>query len=92
LSTICSPVRLTRFLPAIREPPSFGHSTSGSHDGGQVSEHCLFGDGSIRFVGDDVDSWDYRQLRLAADNSWTNVPKPGVWQAYSTRAGNDAIQ
>jgi prepilin-type processing-associated H-X9-DG protein len=62
------------------------HGIQSEHPGGV---HCLFGDGSVQFVGDNVDSWDYRELVHAPDNSWTNIPRTGIWQGLSTRAGND---
>lgn len=69
-------------------------SASSMHPGGL---HALMGDGSVRFIKETMDSWpaDYISgapagaLKLA-DGSWSNLPKPGVWQALSTRAGGES--
>jgi type II secretory pathway pseudopilin PulG len=69
------------------------YSASSLHPGGV---HILLGDGSVRFVNDNVDSWPFdffsggpRGAIQNADTSWTNVPPRGIWQAISTRAGNE---
>lgn len=51
------------------------------HPGGV---HVAFGDGSVRFVSDSVNSWT---LKGATDDP----PAPGVWQAMATRNGGDSL-
>jgi hypothetical protein len=55
------------------------------------------GDASVRFVKETVSSWpiDLAALTpvgaLQVSNGFVNVPRPGVWQALTTRAGNETI-
>jgi prepilin-type processing-associated H-X9-DG protein len=60
--------------------------------------NLLFGDGSARFIKDSVATWNYSTssglpegiLKLP-DGSWTNAPRPGVWQAIATRNGAEVV-
>ncbi len=70
-------------------------SASSPHRGGV---NALMGDGSVRFVGEDIDSWPVDpvigQPVGATQNTggwWENLPSPGVWQALGTRAGGETI-
>ncbi len=60
--------------------------------------NVLMGDGSVRFVKDSVDSWAVDPMtgnpigaKQAADGSWTNLPRPGIWQNLATRSGGEAV-
>jgi len=60
--------------------------------------NILMGDGSVRFVKDSIDSWAVDPLtghpvgaRQAADGSWVNLPRAGIWQALATRSGGEAV-
>ena len=59
--------------------------------------NVLFGDRSVRFVRDTVNSWPLDPLTLNPSGliQWVdvfkNVPTPGVWQALTTRSGNEIV-
>ena len=66
---------------------------SSGHPGGL---NVLMGDGSVRFINDSVDSWAVDPLsgnpigaKQAPDGSWTNLPRPGIWQNLATRSGGE---
>ena len=72
------------FLPA---------AASSQHPGGI---NVGFGDGSVRFVKETIDSWaldpDVPQPAGAIFRPagyWINLPKAGVWQALATRNGGE---
>lgn len=58
---------------------------SSEHPGGV---HALMGDGSVTFISDGIASWDPSGIGIA-NGSYVRVPAPQIWQALSTRAGND---
>ncbi len=71
------------------------NGASSLHPGGL---NVLMGDGSVRFVKETIQSWPTDQLTgypVGADRTpggwWLNVPKPGVWQALSTRSGGEVV-
>ncbi len=71
------------------------HGASSLHPGGL---NGLMGDGSVRFIKDTIQSWPTDPLSgnpVGAHKTnggwWENVPKPGVWQSLSTRAGGELI-
>ncbi|GIW88379.1 MAG: hypothetical protein KatS3mg108_2703 [Isosphaeraceae bacterium] len=57
------------------------------------------GDGSVRFVRDSINSWSIDEYGKGSplgaweddEGYWVNVPRPGVWQALSTRSGGEVI-
>lgn len=72
---------------------SLVRSASSMHPNGL---NALMGDGSVRFIKETIDSWPTDFVSgvpagavKSADGSWANLPKPGVWQALSTRSGHD---
>lgn len=78
---------------AAAEAQRFGASSQ--HPGGV---HCLFGDGSVRFVSETVDSWPFNTLAgtprgavFSSDGDWRGAPEPGIWQRLTTRAGGEAV-
>lgn len=71
------------------------YSASSMHPGGV---NVLLGDGAVRFVSDQIESWGFdplsgQPLGIAQhrDGWWENVPPRGVWQALGTRAGGEAV-
>jgi prepilin-type processing-associated H-X9-DG protein len=65
------------------------------HPGGV---NLLMGDGSVRFMNENIDSWAVdpatgEPLGITQNPGgwWENVPRRGVWQALGTRAGGEAI-
>ncbi len=73
--------------------PALGASSL--HPGGV---NVLFADGSVRFVTETVQSWEFDTTEgspagahFVPPGYWTNLPAPGVWQALSTRGGGEAV-
>ncbi len=71
------------------------YAASSNHPGGV---NGLFGDGSVKFVKDTIQSWPFDPLtgapRGATRNAggwWENLPRAGVWQAIGTRSGEETI-
>jgi prepilin-type N-terminal cleavage/methylation domain-containing protein/prepilin-type processing-associated H-X9-DG protein len=70
-------------------------SASSRHPGGL---NGLMGDGSVRFIKETIQSWRFDPatgVPVGAirdpGGGWTNLPKPGVWQALATRSGGEVI-
>ncbi len=60
--------------------------------------NVLMGDGSVRFIKETIDSWPSNSATgrpigasLSPGGWWTHVSEPGVWQALSTRSGNEVL-
>jgi prepilin-type N-terminal cleavage/methylation domain-containing protein/prepilin-type processing-associated H-X9-DG protein len=60
--------------------------------------NVLMGDGSVRFIKDNIDTCEYNNKTGmpigAVFNSggwWQNIPPAGVWQALSTRSGGETL-
>ena len=71
------------------------NAASSRHPGGL---NALMGDGSVRFIKETIDTWPFDRATgqpsgavEAPVGNWTNLPKPGVWQALATRAGGEVI-
>jgi prepilin-type processing-associated H-X9-DG protein len=71
-----------------------GQLVSSGHPGGA---NVLFGDASVRFVKESIDSWPIDDETLHphgttfALDGWDNVPAAGVWQALVTRKGGELV-
>jgi prepilin-type N-terminal cleavage/methylation domain-containing protein/prepilin-type processing-associated H-X9-DG protein len=83
------------FKVAAAAGPMHAFAASSQHPGGV---HGLFGDGSVRFIKETIDSWPYDSLtgqpadaRQHDGGWWENLPRPGVWQALATRDGGEAV-
>jgi len=70
------------------------NSASSLHRGGV---NVLMGDGSVRFIDENIDSWPVDPLNgeplgaiKHAGGWWDRVPSFGVWQALGTRAGSES--
>ncbi len=69
------------------------NAPSSLHAGGL---NMMMADGSVRFIQESIDSWASDPLIGVplgsvhqAGGWWTGVPAPRLWQALSTRAGNE---
>ena len=65
---------------------------------GKHGAFVLMADGSVRFIKETIDSWPFDKFTgepvgavYTPGGWWENVPKPGVWQALSTRAGGETL-
>ena len=83
-----------RGLSAYGDDARF-RSASSLHPGGL---NALMGDGSVRLIRETIDGWPADPVsgrpngaRLDPGGWWTNLPKPGVWQALATRAGGEVV-
>ena len=70
-------------------------AASSLHPGGL---NALMGDGSVRFVKDTVDTWDYDLTtgkpvgaRQPPGGWWIDLPPAGIWQKLASRSGFDVI-
>ena len=74
---------------------SMGIGASSHHRNGV---NVLFGDGGVRFVNNDINTWPFgssdgqvASLDGIGPDGYSQVPKPGVWQAMATRADGDRV-
>jgi len=94
LWTTCYPINAYKRV-ALGATNARFYSASSLHPGGV---NVLMGDGSVRFIDENIDSWAFDPLTgqpLGATRNaggwWDNVPSPGVWQALGTRSGGETI-
>lgn len=75
----------------------FANVAQSSHPGGV---NALFCDGSVRWIKETIDSWKLdkhiypagsRAVSTEQGMRYENLPKPGVWQALSTRSGGEIL-
>lgn len=94
LVTAFLPPNLHRKAPTS---PGIHQARAGSslHPGGL---NVLLGDGSVRFIKETISSWPFDPetgFPLGAEKDavgrWTNLPRPGLWQALATRNEGEAI-
>jgi prepilin-type processing-associated H-X9-DG protein len=79
----------------LQAAAAWAESASSLHPGGV---NVLMGDGSVRFIKNSIQSWPLNPVSGvpvgASVNSagmWINLPQAGVWQALSTRAGDEVV-
>jgi len=74
-----------------------GHAMAASslHPGGI---NALMGDGSVRFIKDTISSWPFDPISgwpmgatEGPGGNWEHLPRPGTWQALTTRDGREII-
>jgi prepilin-type N-terminal cleavage/methylation domain-containing protein/prepilin-type processing-associated H-X9-DG protein len=78
--------------------PGGGLFVDSLHPGGV---NCAFGDGSVKFIKNSVDSWPFNtSYEWSSSLGWNTVAqvyyilpgaKVGVWQALSTRSGGECV-
>jgi prepilin-type N-terminal cleavage/methylation domain-containing protein/prepilin-type processing-associated H-X9-DG protein len=80
---------------ALAAGQAHARSASSRHPGGL---QALFGDGSVRFVKESIDTWSYDRMTgqpsgavESSNGSWTNLPSAGVWQSLATRSGGEVV-
>ncbi len=68
-------------------------SASSNHGAGA---NVLMCDGSVRFIEDNIDSWDFDHVNERPEGAekhpsgwWLDLPPRGIWQALCTRAGRE---
>ena len=83
----------SRFRVVGNGATSWMRSASSQHPGGV---NLLMGDNSVRFVKETIDTWPYDpktgnplNAYQTKNGDWQNLPKPGIWQALSTRNGGE---
>jgi prepilin-type N-terminal cleavage/methylation domain-containing protein/prepilin-type processing-associated H-X9-DG protein len=86
------------------QPPNFGRGVSAADYAmsGFKAEHpnglqMLFGDGSVSFITENLDSWPMQTdgtplgSSYGPVNLWLNLPPTGIWQGLCTRAGGESV-
>lgn len=89
------PMKVCTKISMIRMDLWF-RSAGSQHPGGV---NVLMGDNSVRFVKETVDTWPYDpksgnplNASQTKNGDWQNLPKPGIWQALSTRGGGEIVE
>jgi prepilin-type processing-associated H-X9-DG protein len=74
---------------------AWSDSASSLHPGGL---NAVMGDGSVVFIKETVQSWPVDAVTGNPSGAsqltggwWSNLPRPGVWQALSTRSGSEIV-
>ena len=93
-STFYPPNMPLRVAPAAGERHTFAGSSL--HPGGL---NALMGDGSARFIKQTISSWPFDPLTGTPRGAtrdrqgvWSNLPRPGTWQALGTRSGGEVVE
>ena len=92
-----NPRRSSNNLLAIDQAGTFVNGASSFHPGGVNVAFC---DGSVRFIKESIDCWDFnpttgyptrRDTQCLCVGRWATGAKIGVWQALASRNGGEVI-
>ena len=95
LATNMYPINI-RSRTGLFSYPKWMRTASSHHPGGV---NVLMGDNSVRFVKETIDTWSFDpqtgnplNASQTKNGDWQNLPKPGIWQALSTRGGGEIVE